>query len=352
MKIGNIILSLLLAGIFLAGCQSVRRAPKKSFRSMDSVSSVVLPYGQDAELKGASDLVEAAMSELENKFSLFNPTSEVARLNASAGLAPMPVSAETINVLLLAKYYYKMSDGAFDVTVGPLMRLWGFSAGKTPLQLPDKQQIEEVLKKIGTQHIIITETMAGIDRQGVQIDLSRIAKGYAVDVSCHRLLAHGFQNSLVNLGGIIRCLGDPGGQECWRVAVKNPFKPSENLGVLLLKNGHAVATAGNYKRFVTIGQHFYSDIIDPRSGSPVEGMASVTVISPSAAEADALSTALFVLGVEDGLRALRKTASPGAMFVLDKQPLEIWLTDGFAAQFIPEPALTNHIFRLAEEHAQ
>lgn len=313
---------------------------------MGTLATVTLPPSDAEKLVTAMALVTNTLVEFESKFSLFKPDSEIARLNAAAGKTPLTMSEDTLELLELSRHYGELSGGAFDVTVGPLMRRWGFNGGTIPNNPLTAEELAPVLKKIGYRHIILSENTALLDIKGAEIDLGGIAKGYAVDVCCHRLTGSGIVNALINLGGNIRCLGAPRADASWNIAVRDPFHPERNLGVLRLTSGQAVATSGNYERFVKIGRHRYAHILDPRTGRPVEGMAGVTVVSPSAAEADALSTTLFVQGLPAGLSILKKTASRAALFVPDKHPLEIWVTEDFLKIFTPEAAVANRVFVL------
>lgn len=318
--------------------------PTRTFLTMGTLAAVTLPPEDSARLDAAAALVTNTMAELDARFSVYQPDSELSRLNAQAGKTPLRVSAAMINLLELSKHYGALSEGAFDVTVGPLMRAWGFNGGQTPERPLTTDQLQPLIGQIGHRHIVLEGETAFVDSAEAQVDLGGIAKGYAVDVCCHKLLGAGIPRALVDLGGNIRCLGTGREGRPWRVAVRNPFRPAKTVGVLTLANGLAVATSGNYERFVTIAGRRYAHIVDPRTGLPVEGLASVTVLAPSAVEADALSTTLFVRGLRDGMVTLKKTADCEALFVPDRQPLELWVTPGFAARFTPEPALSNRVF--------
>ncbi len=334
--------------LFLVGCEAMRPVtkPEKSFLVMGTTGFVLLPEHDADQLDSVAGLVTNTMLKLESKFSVYRSSSEIARINATSGDSEVTISAETFNLLELCKYYSELSKGAFDVTVGPITREWGFGKGAVPKQPLAKEQIDSLLKLVGSRHIILSGNKAFLDQKGIEINLGGIAKGYAVDVCGHQLLGRGIRNVLINLGGNIRCFGYAHGHEPWKIGVRNPFYPKQSLGTLRLSNGQSVATSGNYERFVTINHRRYAHIIDPRTGYPVEGMASVTVISPSAVEADALSTALFVQGIKEGLNTLKKTRSCDALFVLDKRPVEIMVTEGFARQFDPDKSVSNRIFIL------
>lgn len=329
----------------LPGCEAPRPAvPEKTFLVMGTVASVSLPKDAAADLDRVAELVANTMSDLEKRISVYKPDSEISRINAQAGRSPVIVSKDTFNLLEITKYYCELSDGAFDPTVGPLLRAWGLAGGTPPVSPLTEEELGPWLNNVGWRHIILAGTTALLDKDGVQLDLGGIAKGYAVDVCCHQLLGCGVQNVLIDLGGNIRCLGYARDTEPWVIGIRNPFRPRQILGTLLLSNGQSIATSGNYERFVTIGGRRYAHIVDPQTGRPVQGMAAVTVISHSAAEADALSTTLFVQGMKRGLAILGRTSSHEALFIPDRRPIEIWVTPEFAKRFQPHPSVSNSVF--------
>jgi len=329
------------------GCDVTRQSvPQKTFLVMGTIASVSLPADQADKLETVAELVTDTISALEREFSVYMSESEISQINKMAGQQPVSISDETVNMLEISRYYSELTDGAFDITVGPVMRAWGLNNGIIPKRPLTKEQIAVCMEKVGYNHIVLSENTAFLNEIGSQIDLGGIAKGYAVDISCHKLLGRGIQNVMINLGGNIRCLGYATDSKPWIIGVRNPFQPKRILGTLQLSNGQSVATSGNYERFITINNKHYAHIVDPRTGWPVEGVASVTVISHSAVEADALSTALFVQGMKKGMSTLKKTALSEALFIPDKQPIEIWVTKGFADRFVPLAAVSNRVFLL------
>lgn len=337
--------ALALCLLSLPGCKASRpAAPQKTFLVMGTIASVSLPNDAAGELDRVTGLVVDTMSDLENRLSIYRPDSEISRINTNAGRSPVSVSKDTFNLLEISRHYSELSDGAFDVSVGPLLRAWGFAGGELPASPLTQEELSPLLQDVGWRHIVLSGTTAFLDRNGVLIDLGGIAKGYAVDVCCHRLLGRGVQNVLIDLGGNIRCLGYAREGEPWIIGIRNPFRPRQILGTLRLSSGQSVATSGNYERFVTIAGRRYAHIVDPRTGRPVQGMAAVTVIAASATEADALSTTLFVQGMKRGLATLERTSSREALFVPDKHPIEIWATPEFARQFQPHASVSNRVF--------
>ncbi len=311
---------------------------------MGTVATLALPAAKAADLPAAKAAVAEVFSRVEREMSLFRAGSDVSRLNAAAGAGAVAVGAGTAAVLDYALRVARESGGAFDPAVGPLMRLWGFRDVAPPAATPSPGEIAAALALSGWTNVWLAPAAAGEETReaalrlpGASLDLGGIAKGHAVDLAWERLRQAGHDDFLVNLGGNMRGRGNPAPRRRgWRVAVQDPFDRRSWAGTLTLRDGEAVATSGGYERFVTIGARRVPHILDPRTGRPpAAGVASVSVLAPSAMEADALSTALFVLGPAEGRRLL--AAHPGceAIYVMDNEPADVLLTAGLAGRFRP-----------------
>ncbi len=251
--------------------------------------------------KAAGKIAFTEIKRIEALLSKYDPASEISRLNK---LRVLTVSPETLYIIEKAKYFWEESLGAFDITVGPLLDLWGFPDKR--YRLPDNSEIEEALKLVGSDKIIIDKEKNVVELKipAMKLDLGAIAKGYAVDCAIKRLKESGIKNCLINAGGDIYCLGDKYG-EPWKVAVQDPRKPGL-LDNLELKDA-AVATSGDYAQYFIKDNKRYSHILNPKTGYPASsGVASVTVIARDCLTSDALATAIFVLGKERGEALAKK----------------------------------------------
>jgi thiamine biosynthesis lipoprotein len=311
---------------------------------MGTIAEIKVPGADEKSFSNYVAVAKKKVEELERLLSLFRPESDISRLNASAGGNEINVSPVTIEILKLSAKYVEISEGAFNPAVAPLVKLWGFSGGKIPSQLPSDSEINTLMKLTDYKNVFTDTTTARLSVKGMSIDLGGIAKGYAVDICYRTLIEMGAKNLMVNIGGNIRCNGSPrrvhtlfgiDKSSPWNIGVRHPFDGSKILGVLHLTDGYAVATSGNYEKYVKIGNERYCHIIDPQTGRPVKGMAGVTVIAPTAVEADAMSTALFVLGPERGTAVLKKLRNCHAIFIPDRQPLKLLVTPGFMKYFTP-----------------
>jgi len=256
---------------------------------MGTFVEVASPY-QDA-LKIAFD----EMSRIEALLSKYDPKSEISRLNKTGKIT---ASRETIYIVKKSIEFWKKTGGAFDITVGPWVSLWGFT--NKHYRLPSKVEITSVLKHVGSDKIVLDEgkNVIQFKLQDMSVDLGAIAKGYAVDCAVAKLKEKGIDSCIINAGGQIYCLGKKYGKP-WKVAIQNPRK-GNFLGTLNLVN-KAVSTSGDYEQYFIRGNKRYSHIFDPHTGFPVAtNIVSVTVVAEDGLTADALSTSIFILGKSKG----------------------------------------------------
>ncbi|MBL7170388.1 MAG: FAD:protein FMN transferase [Candidatus Omnitrophica bacterium] len=238
------------------------------------------------------------LKELETKFSLYNPESEINMVNK---VARVKLSPEFFELLEKSLIYSELTSGAFDITIAPLVKLWGFKEHKP--RLPKEEDIRDALKRSGYTSIILSANAheVSFSKPGVEIDMGAIAKGYIVDEGIKFLKKEGIDSALINAGGDLYCIGTPSGKEGWKVAIRHPRKRGKNIAQLTISD-KAVATSGDYENFFLYKERFLSHVIDPRTGWPSEtGVVSATVISPKNCEADALATALMVMDKKKGL---------------------------------------------------
>lgn len=262
--------------------------------------------------------IERLLETVNDQMSNWRADSEISLFNAGPAVSWMNVSPDTKTVVDEALRVSRISGGAFDPTIGPLVDLWGFGPGLAGRRIAPRDRIGEALRKIGFQHIRTGKSAPAIakGRSGVEIDLSGIAKGFGVDKLAEHLESKGIQDYLVEIGGELRALGFSILRRPWRIGVERPTTGRRAIQRIVGLDRGAIATSGNYRIFFNSGGLRYSHIIDPRSGAPVEhDLASVTVVAPTTMQADALSTALMVLGPEAGYR-LAKRENLAALFIV------------------------------------
>ena len=285
--------------LILTGCGQVPSV-KETRILMDTFCEISCYEDSKDKSIAAIDAAFKEMERIEKVFSKFNKNSEVSNINRLAGLEKVAASEEVFKLTEKSVYYSRISDGAFDITVAPLMEIWGFV--RRHKSIPDKETIENALEGVGYKNIELDPKKLSVKflNKKTKIDFGGIAKGYAVDRAKDVLVSRGIKNGLVNLGGNIFALGSAPGNKAWKIGVEDPRNKGKLLRSFELTN-RAISTSGNYERFFEIGGKRYSHIINPLTGEPCQGIISVTVAADSAEQADGLSTAIFVMGEEKGL---------------------------------------------------
>lgn len=248
--------------------------------------------------------VEETLERIEDRMSTWRAESELSRFNAHRGIDWFPVSAELCQVVAEALTLSAATGGAFDVTVGPLVNLWGFGPDVVIDGPPGAEQIDVLLASTGS-HALHADCAANAlrkDLPDLYVDLSAFAKGYGVDVVAGLLDEVGAERYLVEIGGEMRVRGENASSEPWAVAIEAPLPAERSVHAIIRVSDAAVATSGDYRNFFEHDGSVYSHTIDPRTGYPIRhAAASVTIVSDTAAFADAMATAVLVLGPDDGL---------------------------------------------------
>lgn len=271
------------------------KAMEQSFQAMGTFNTITV-YQQAEEQ--ALEAAVLRVLELDDQLSVFKAGSEISQINAAAGKHFVSIRSDTLHLLKTAKEFSARSEGAFAITTRPLTELWGI--GTAHSAIPDQRSRENAQKLIDDRTLILDESrqQAMLSGPGQAIDLGGIAKGYAADEVRRILAQNGVTNAMINLGGTVIAMGKPR-----TVGIQHPQKSTGvPLGQLQIQNC-AVVTSGSYERFTEIGGTHYHHILNPATGAPSDtGLCSVTVVGASATELDALSTAIFVLGMEKGAR--------------------------------------------------
>jgi thiamine biosynthesis lipoprotein len=268
-------------------------------------------------VEGATELIK----NLEKRLSRFEDESDVSAINRAAAGEGVPVSDETIEVLLKAAEISESTGGAFDVTVAPLVELWK-AAGKAG-KLPDEKTLQEARSKVSYRYLEVDREARTVTKlhDGVSVDLGAIAKGCIAERGAAFLRSKGIESGFVDAGGDGVFIGGVG-ERPWRIGILDPRNPPEIADAIFLRDTAAV-TSGNYARYSTIEGKRYSHIIDPRTGRPAEGPDSVTVIANDGATADGWATALSVMG-EEGATAARAAGVEFMMlFVEEDGPVRV-----------------------------
>jgi thiamine biosynthesis lipoprotein len=267
----------------------------------------------------AEQLLEEGRDEIKRLESLlteFNQTSYTALLNENAGIKPVQVDPEVYQFIQRCINLSKLTQGAFDITVGPLKKLYNFK--NEEFVFPEKSAVKKNLALTGFQHILLLDDYKiFLKKKGMHISFAAVGKGYAADKVKALWLAKGVQNGVINASGDLTVIGKKSEEKPWQIGIANPDAANEILCFLPLENA-SVATSGDYEQFFMRNGKRYSHNIDPRTGKPVSGIKSVTVISPGAELCDALATAIYVMGVEIGLHLISQLPQTHCLIITDK----------------------------------
>jgi thiamine biosynthesis lipoprotein len=267
--------------------------------SVDAMGTAfsIVAYGEDrGRLQSAvSEGLEEAR-RLDEMLSNYKPASEWSAVNRLAGDGPVHITPELFQLLAACVEYSRESEGAFDISVGPLMKVWGFYKGSG--HLPHRAEVWGALNKIGYRNILLNPTNQTVKfaKPGIELDPGGIGKGYAVDRIAQILKDNGVHQALISGGGSsIYAIGAPPGEKGWKVDIKNPKNTQESIQTVYLKD-QSMSTSGNYEKFFYAEGQMYSHIMDPRTGYPSQGMLSTSVIAPRTLDSEAWTKPYYILG--------------------------------------------------------
>ncbi len=309
-----LILLLLFAAGTLFGCEKKTVSVSKTGFFLDTVVSITL-YG--TENNAPLEECFSRLASYEKLLSRTQKDSDVWKINHSGG-NPVEISQETSILLEKALSYCRLSDGAFDITIAPVLTLWNFDADQKTGTVPDENDLSDALSHVGYKNIQLNGTTVTLLDPDTSIDLGGIAKGYIADLLKEYLISSGYTSGIIDLGGNILTIGSkPHGQD-FRIGIRTPTPDATQPLTTISCHDASVVTSGTYERyFIENGKH-YHHILSPFDGYPVEnGLASVTILSEHSVDGDALSTACFVLGPEKGMALIESLDGIEALFVTD-----------------------------------
>ena len=256
------------------------------------------------------------IKRLENLLTEFDQSSFTSMLNENAGIKPVQVDLEVYQFIQRCMNLSKLTQGAFDITVGPLKKLYNFK--NEDFVFPEKNTVKKNLALTGFQHIsLLDDHKIFLKKKGMHISFAAVGKGYAADKVKALWLKKGVQNGIINASGDLTVIGKKSEEQPWQIGIANPDAASEVLCFLPVENA-SVATSGDYEQYFMQNGKRYSHNIDPRTGKPVSGIKSVTVISPGAELCDALATAVYVMGFETGLHFINQLPQTHCLIISDK----------------------------------
>ena len=313
---GNIF-AIALLGFVFAGKPAPPDQMFSQARPAMGTTFTIFVYAANQEQ--ASEYFEIAFDEIERveeALSDYRPTSELSRINRLAANETVTTDPEVFKFLQTSMDFSQKSDGAFDITVGPLMRAWGFFRGRG--HYPTAEELSAARKSTGWEHVHLDSQKRTVhfDMRGMSLDPGGIGKGYVVERVVNLLREAGVKTALIDAGSsTIYAMGAPPGKSGWTIQVPRPGDRAHSISTVVLRDT-SLSTSGNYEKFFTLNGQIYCHIMDPRTGEPVRGALQTTVITPKATDSDALSLIMFVMGPEKSEKLLGEIPGTSGMWVM------------------------------------
>ena len=311
--------------VFLSACR--QQEYKETKLMLDTACEITVISSNKLKAEKA---INEAFKEIEriDKLCGYGKESEVSGINTNAGVSSVKTDKELYDLIEESVRIADFTSGAFDITVGPLISLWGFDTAKP--SLPSKSEIKRILPLVNYKNIKLDSEKSTVFlvKKGMKIDLGGIAKKYAMRMAMHKLLENGIKKALVNLGGDIQVRGGALDNQPWKIGVKHPRKPDELATIFKFKD-KTIVTSGDYERYFINNGIRYHHIFDPHTGYPAKKVISATVITDGPIIADVFSTAMFTLGIEKSLTLLKKIPGTEVLIINEtKRGNEIILSEG------------------------
>ncbi|NHB61580.1 FAD:protein FMN transferase [Photorhabdus sp. RW14-46] len=319
-------IALIFAVLLLAACDGLEQKNIHG-QTMGTYYSIKFVTGSSAPSPEALQKeIDRLLEEVNGQMSTYRPDSELSRFNQSRQIdRPFPVSPATAKVVKEAIYINKLTDGALDVTVGPLVNLWGFGPEGHVTKAPSASELEKRREWTGIDKLVVEGNSLIKTVPELYIDLSSIAKGYGVDVVAEYLESQNIKDYMVDIGGEVRTSGHNGKDLLWRIAIEKPSDTgmAQNAQEVIMPGNMSIATSGDYRNYFEQNGVRYSHTIDPKTGNPIShNLVSITVIAPVCMSADGLSTGLNVLGPEKGMEVAENLNIPVFMIIKTKNGFE------------------------------
>jgi thiamine biosynthesis lipoprotein len=309
--------------LVLPGCSQQDRMFKESRVLMDTYCTITVVSPSEEKAKEAIESGFNEIQKLDKYLNNFSPDSEISAISGSAGIKPVRVSNETLDLIEKTVVISELTNGAFDPTIAPVLKLWKFSGRPAEPRIPPDDAVKDALKLVDYRKIRINKKTSEVflQEKGMELDLGGIAKGFAADKATEAIKAKNIKAALVSIAGDIRGYGLSTTGKTWRVGIQDPRpenpdseKPWEDIFAALYLKDSAISTAGDYQRFLIKNGKRYHHIIDPVTGYPSEsGLISVSVIAPEGYIADGIDTAVLIMGADKGMKLLNAKGLDGIL---------------------------------------
>lgn len=322
LNFNNQLLAILIGISFLGACDHSGQSPKiikLSGFTMGTIFNIQMHSIPDnIDITRLESDINKILFQVNNQMSTYQDNSELSKINYSGNTDWIEISEDLYSVISTALLISNKSGGAFDITIGPVVNLWGFGPGEQKQKVPDSEKLAEILASIGDRNLHLQQNPYALkkDMVDIYIDLSGIAKGFAVDKIATKLDQANIKNYMVEIGGEIKAKGVNDRNTPWQIGIEKPLAKERKVQDIIKLNNLAMATSGDYRNFFEENGKLYSHTIDPKTGWPVSHqLTSVTVFHESAMYADAMATALLVLGPDIGMQ-LANQENLAALFII------------------------------------
>ena len=344
----SVLIIVILLFIIVTGCSNdltnIKNEPIKKTQFIFGTIIDITIYDNASDK--VFDKAFERLKEIENKMTINREDSQIIDINSKAGKDSVKVSDDTFYVIKRGKYFSELSGGRFDISIGPLVKLWNI--GTDYARIPSQEEIDINKDLVNYNNVILNESEKSVmlKKEGMILDLGGIAKGYGADEIARILKENNVEHAIINLGGNIFTHGNKPDGNMWKVGVQNPFSPrGDYIGIVNVAN-QTVVTSGIYERFFIEKESGkrYHHILDSDTGYPVENnLAGVSIIANSSIDADSLSTSVFSLGLDEGMKVIEDLEYAEAVFITKNS--EVFVTSGLAENF----TLTDSSFELMKE---
>lgn len=305
--------------LFMAcSCSSFAQVQKqRTVKLMGSRFDITIVAKEAAEAEAYIDTAITEITRIENLISEWRATTQVSEINRNAGIAPVKVDKELLDLTERALYFSRITDGAFDISFAAMDKIWQFDDSMT--EMPPAEAVKKSVEKVGYQNIIIDKANSTIFLKlpGMKIGFGSVGKGYAADKTKELLVSKGVIAGIINASGDMNTWGTQPNGKPWTVGITNPINKNKVFAVFPLKES-AIVTSGSYEKYVMLNGKRYTHIINPKTGYPVTGLSSVTVMATSAEMANGFSTSIMVLGKDAGLNLIEQYPQLRCIIVTDE----------------------------------
>ncbi|XOV81103.1 MAG: FAD:protein FMN transferase [Aestuariibacter sp.] len=324
------IAAITLAIWLLVACTQAPGEVHLSGRTMGTTYNIKYPAQPAIDPVALQSLIDAELQLVNKLMSTYDPQSELSVFNQTKSTEPQSLSDATLLVISEALKIGEMSDGYLDITVGPLVNLWGFGPNAKPETIPTPQQVQDAHDIVGLDKLVTGDSTASKIHPDVYVDLSTVAKGYGVDQVALLLEQQGLADYLVEIGGEMRVAGKKANGSNWRIAIEKPVTLTRAVQRIVTIGDNAIATAGDYRNYFEENGVRYSHLIDPKTGYPINHrLVAATVVHPSSLVADGLATALVVMGKDKGLAMAEREGLSVLLITRENNEFKEYTTAGF-----------------------